>query len=153
MQSHPQLLAARANESAGIARARASRMSYLPTISISGGWSGYTQTILDENYLITQAEGEMVSARQSCESTNDLFARLANPHPARDCNRYVFTDADRQAILAVDGALRDPAIPRGRDRRPVHRLDRRRTPEVECQRAYEPTVSTQAHCRTAGRRN
>jgi outer membrane protein len=100
MQAHPQLIAARANESAGVARARSARMSYLPTISISGGWSGYTQTVLDENYLITQAEEGMVSARSSCEATNDLYARLANPLPARDCNRFVFTDADRQAILA-----------------------------------------------------
>jgi outer membrane protein len=102
LQNHPQMLAARANESAGRARLRSARLSYLPTISIGGGWSGYTQTVLDEDFLIAQAQQGAVSARASCLATNDLYSRLANPLPPRDCASIAFTDADRQEIVAAN---------------------------------------------------
>ncbi|MEX1182191.1 MAG: TolC family protein [Gemmatimonadota bacterium] len=103
MAEHPQLEAARAGEAAGRAGARAARMSYLPSLSISGGWSGYTQMTMDEDYLIGAAQGNAVSQIESCEWTNDLYARLANPLPPQDCSRFAFTDEDRQSILAGNG--------------------------------------------------
>ena len=100
MQSHPQLLAARAAESSGRAAARAARMSYLPTISVGGGWSGYTQQSRDESYLITQAQSSAQRSIDSCQRTNDLYSRLANPLPPQDCSALAFTEADRMAILS-----------------------------------------------------
>lgn len=100
MQSHPQLLAARAAESSGRAAARAARMSYLPTISVGGGWSGYTQQSRDESYLITQAQSSAQRSIDSCLRTNDLYSRLANPLPPQDCSALAFTEADRAAILS-----------------------------------------------------
>lgn len=99
MQSHPQLMAARAAESAGRASARAARMSYLPTITIGGGWSGYTQHTRNEGYLIAQGEQSALNRIESCNDRNDLYSRLANPLPAQDCAAFAFTDADRNAII------------------------------------------------------
>ncbi|HEX6307656.1 MAG TPA: TolC family protein [Longimicrobiales bacterium] len=99
LQSHPQLVAARASESAGRAAARAARMSYLPTITIGGGWSGFTQHTRNTSYLITQGQQSAQNRVQSCERTNDIYARLASPLPPEDCTRFAFTDADRAALL------------------------------------------------------
>ena len=102
MQSHPQLAAARAAESAGRAAARAARMSYLPTISVGGGWSGYTQHSMDEGYLINSAQTSAARNIASCERTNDLYSRLADPLPPQDCSELVFTEADRSRIVSAN---------------------------------------------------
>lgn len=99
MHGHPQLVAARAAESAGAAAARAARMQYLPTISLSGGWSGWTRMTRNEGYLIEQAEEAATNRVQGCQRTNDLYSRLAQPLPPEDCSRFVLTDANRAAIL------------------------------------------------------
>lgn len=100
MQQHPQLVSARAAESASRAAARAARMSYLPSISFAGGWSGDTRRAQDENFLLKQAEQQATNRVESCMHTNDLYSRLARPLPPVDCGRYAFTDATRDAILA-----------------------------------------------------
>jgi outer membrane protein len=102
MQQHPQLIAARAAESSGRAAARAARMSYLPTISIGGGWSGYTERSRDESYLINRAQSFAQNRIESCERTNDLFSRLADPLPPEDCSALAFTADDRAAILSAN---------------------------------------------------
>lgn len=100
LQQHPQLVAARAAESAGRAAARSARMQFLPTVSIGGGWNGSARTTRDTEYLIDQAEQQSENRIRSCEQTNDLYSRLANPLPASDCTRFAFTPTQRDAILA-----------------------------------------------------
>jgi outer membrane protein len=102
MRQHPQLNAARAAEASGRAAARAARMAYLPTISIGGGWSGFTQHTRDEGYLIGQAQSSAQNRIDSCQRTNDLYSRLANPLPPQDCSTLALTDADRAAILGAN---------------------------------------------------
>jgi outer membrane protein len=104
MQQHPQLLAARAAESAGRAAARAARMQFLPSVSIAGGWAGSARTTRDTDYLIDLAEQSAEGRTRSCEQTNDLYSRLANPLPASDCTRFAFTPAHRDAVLAANDA-------------------------------------------------
>lgn len=100
MQTHPQLVAARAAESSGRAAARAAKMSYLPTVQIGGGWSGYTRHTRSTGYLITEAEQSAQRSITNCERTNDLYSRLANPLPPTDCAaEFALTNADRAAIL------------------------------------------------------
>lgn len=96
---HPELVAARATESAGRAGLRAARMAYLPSLNINGGWSGYSQRTMDEDFLIGQAQDDLDNRMASCLATNDLYSRLANPLPPQDCSRFVLTEADRQSIL------------------------------------------------------
>lgn len=102
LQRHPQLVAARASESASRAAARSSRMQYLPTLSLNGGWSGYTRSTRNEQFLLNNAANNATNRIDSCERTNDLYSRLANPLPAEDCSRFVLTESDRQRILAAN---------------------------------------------------
>jgi len=98
---NPQVVAARANESASRANLRATRLSYLPSLNLSYGWSGFTQKTMDEDFLLTSAQEGSARAIQSCERQNDLYSRLANPIPAIDCQaQFAFTEADRAGILA-----------------------------------------------------
>jgi outer membrane protein TolC len=102
LASHPSVLAARAAEKAGKASAKAAKMQYLPSLSISGGYSGYTRATADENSLIENAEQSVLSQKASCESQNELNAHLATPLPGypKDCSVYVFTAEDRAAAVA-----------------------------------------------------
>lgn len=104
LQQHPGLIAARAAESAGRAAARAARMQYLPSVAISGGWSGYTRTTRNETYLLDQAEQASAQRVESCLATNDLYSRLAQPLPPQDCSRFAFDDASRARVLDLNRA-------------------------------------------------
>jgi outer membrane protein len=102
LQEHPQLMSARASEAASRAAARSARMSYLPSLSFSGGWVGTARTTRDEAYLLDQAEETSQSRIRACESTNDLYSRLAQPLPPQDCSRHVLTDEMRATVLAAN---------------------------------------------------
>jgi len=75
-------------------------MSYLPTLSVSGGWSGYTlKRGLSSSEIIDQTRAGIENQRLGCESNNKL-AELLN-EPLSDCSRYVFTpDIERRALAA-----------------------------------------------------
>jgi outer membrane protein len=102
MQQHPQLVSARAAENAGRAAARAARMAYLPTLSVAGGWSGITRMTRDTEYLVGQEEERADFRVRSCESTNDLYARLAQPLPPQNCSQYAMTNEMRAKVLAAN---------------------------------------------------
>lgn len=106
MASHPSTVAARANESAGVAAARASRMRYLPSLSIGGGWSGFTRRVGDESYVLQQAERRADQRVESCEFENALNERLTSPMPGytpADCAALAYSDAmGREALAAND---------------------------------------------------
>lgn len=105
MSRHPNLVALRAGERAARAGVRMAQSGYLPTLSFSAGWNGYTRASSDDRYLIDQARGQIQGARQECEFTNEIFSRLADPLPARDCSGLVFTPAMEQRILAENQAF------------------------------------------------
>jgi outer membrane protein len=102
MEQHPQLRSVRAAESASVAAARSARMNYLPTLSVGGGWSGTTRMTRDEAYLIDQAEESAQARVSSCEFSNDLYSRLAQPLPPQDCSRFDMTDEMRSNLLAAN---------------------------------------------------
>jgi outer membrane protein len=105
MAQHPQLVSARASEAAGRAAARSARMTYLPTLSIGGGWSGTTRMTRDEAYLVGQAEETALQRIRSCENTNELYSRLARPLPPQDCSRFAMTDEMRAGIRASNSVF------------------------------------------------
>jgi len=99
LSSHPQLASVRAAESAARASSRAAKMSYLPSLSIGGGWSGFVRKTGSDAYLLAQARSRAESSMENCEARNDLSSRLANPYPTEDCSLYAFTSADEAAVL------------------------------------------------------
>jgi outer membrane protein len=104
LRQHPQLQAARAAEASGRAAARSARMTYLPSIAVGGGWSGYTRSTRDESYLLGQAEQSAQGRMEDCQFWNRISAGLAQPLSERpqDCSRFTVTDETRARVLAAN---------------------------------------------------
>jgi outer membrane protein TolC len=96
--NHPILQAARASESASLASARAAKMAYLPTVSIGGGWNGFTREIGDRDMILSDLRSSIEGRRESCE-INNKFAALIN-EPLSDCTRHVYTQELEAAAIA-----------------------------------------------------
>jgi len=73
---------------------------YLPTMSISTGWSGFTREASSTDFQLAQAQSSVASTIAQCVRTNDLYSRLADPLPPVDCGQFVFTDEQRREILS-----------------------------------------------------
>lgn len=103
LRGHPQVIAARKSEDAAGAASRSAWSTYLPSINLFGGWSGFVRKAADTDFLIAQARGSAANNISSCERTNLISAGLSSPLPDRpvDCvSEFGFTSADETAILA-----------------------------------------------------
>jgi outer membrane protein len=89
LEGNPQLGAARASENASDVGVKMARTAYLPSLSLSAGFSGFARQAGNVNYLIDQARAQTESGRLQCMEQNDLFSRLANPLPPRDCSVFM----------------------------------------------------------------
>ncbi len=98
--NHPQLMAARAFESASLANARAAKMAYLPTLSLQAGWSGSAREIGDHNEIINGVKSSVENRREGC-LINNKFAALIN-EPLDDCSQFVFTPQLQADALAAN---------------------------------------------------
>lgn len=100
LQSNPGLASARSTEQAASVGVGSARSAYYPSMSISTGWSGFTQQASSTDLQVAQAEAQVANSVQQCNYTNELYSRLADPLPLMDCTQYQFTDAQRQAIVS-----------------------------------------------------
>jgi outer membrane protein len=98
MDRNPTLEATRRSSDAAVIGVKQARSSYFPSLSISTGWSGFTNEASNTDFQVLQAQAQVASQVAQCNATNDLYSRLARPLPASDCTRFAFTDAQRQAI-------------------------------------------------------
>lgn len=105
LEANPSLRATRESVDAASVGERIARSAYFPSLSLSAGISGFAREASDASFLVAQAQAGVAAQISSCERTNDLYSRLANPLPPLDCSRYVFTDADRQAIIDANDAF------------------------------------------------
>lgn len=76
------------------------RSSYYPSLNLSLGWSGFTRQASNTDFLVAQGQASAAGGFASCQNTNELYSRLADPLPPLDCSRFAFSDADRDAIIA-----------------------------------------------------
>jgi len=76
------------------------RSQYMPTLSLSTAWTGFSREASSTDLQIAQAQAQVQSRIAQCIQTNDLYSRLANPLPPSDCSRFTFTDAQRQQIVS-----------------------------------------------------
>jgi len=102
LERHPQLQAFVAQERARKADVRTARSAYFPRVTLSGTWSGFTQEIENENFLI---EGRLAQARrsiESCELFNRISQGLTQPLPdfPQDCSAFAVSDAELQSLVA-----------------------------------------------------
>lgn len=105
-QRNPDLEALRAREAAAYAGERAAKSSWLPTLSLSAGWSGFTQQFTNGAFLVDQARLNAESQLQSCQSQNlivaDVNTRLGPGQqiPPSNCAMFMFSDANAADIRA-----------------------------------------------------
>lgn len=100
MAANPSLESLRRGRDASDVEVDMARSAYLPSLSFSAGWSGFTRQASSTASLIAQSQAQVVSRIQQCQATNELYRRLADPLPTVDCSGIVFTDQDRARILA-----------------------------------------------------
>lgn len=105
---HPGLHALEEQEAAARWRARAQRTSYLPTIQLQAGWSGFTQQFTNVDPSITSAvrSDSLSSLRaiESCQEQNMIRQGLTTPLPPEDCSTFAFTEDDR---MGIEQTIRD----------------------------------------------
>ena len=98
LAGNPGVAASRARYDAANLGVGIAQTAYLPSFSLSTGWSGFTRQASSVDGQIAQAQAGVFAQRVQCETINDLYSRLSPPLPAQDCSTYQFTDADRLAI-------------------------------------------------------
>jgi len=93
---NPSLKALRARENAANWGVRAATSSYGPTLSLSAGWSGFSQKLSDVNPAIASARAGADSNFAACQYYNSAW--LNSGSPPLDCSLLAFTAAQEQAI-------------------------------------------------------
>ena len=106
LDANPQLLSARANERASETGIDMARSAYLPSLSLSAGFSGYTRQAANEGFLVAQARGQVESQRDNCQFLNAVSAGLSSPLPGRpaDCSAFSLTP-DQEARIRSENSV------------------------------------------------
>ena len=105
MDGHPQLRALRANRDAGESGVRAAKLTYLPSLSMQAGWSGFAREISDEGVILTDYRDQVALQAQNCQTINLLYARLNPPLPPEDCSGFVPDPAYEDRLLDQNDAF------------------------------------------------
>ena len=100
LERNPQLVGLKATMRTQEYSTRMARSAYFPTLSFSAGLSGFTRAASDPALLVAQAQSSSYGQIAQCDALNDLYRRLADPLPPQDCSAYLFTEAQRQAIVS-----------------------------------------------------
>lgn len=98
MDGNPTLRQRRSSTSAADVAVSSAWSQYLPSLTLSTGWSGFTREASNTDFQVAQAQAQVAGQIASCVQTNDLYSRLADPLPPIDCGRFAFTDAQVAAI-------------------------------------------------------
>ena len=96
-EQNPDLGALRAQESAAQANERASKSTWLPTLSLRAGWQGFTQQFTNSQFLIDQSALGAQTAIQQCEFADQFWLNpgLQSPVP---CAAFAITPEQEQQI-------------------------------------------------------
>jgi outer membrane protein len=95
---NPGLNAMRSRQIAANAGVKAERGQYFPTIGLSTGWGGQTNSLTDDNVVLSRATNGFLGARAGCFFEDSLRSAVAGM--ARlPCGAMTFTAADSTAAL------------------------------------------------------
>ncbi|HET7584069.1 MAG TPA: TolC family protein [Gemmatimonadaceae bacterium] len=98
-QRNPALEAVVARERVANLQVKQQKTSYLPTLSISTGWSGFAQELTNSDFAVQQGMLQAQASRASC-FLNDSIRSGAGLSPIGGCDAIVFTPADAAQIRA-----------------------------------------------------
>jgi outer membrane protein len=93
---NPALKALRAREGAAAWGVRAATSSYGPSLSVTAGWSGFTQQFTDVDPIIASQQYSFGQQKTACDEDNVI--RNNNGLPLRNCGLYVWGSQNEQAL-------------------------------------------------------
>lgn len=102
LAENPDLTASRASGEAADLNVGIARSAYLPSFSVSTGWSGFTRQASSTDGQVAQAMASAAAQKAQCQAINDLYSRLADPLPPQNCSGYEFSEADALAIAEAN---------------------------------------------------
>src|SRR2546421_4413199 len=95
-QQNPPLKALRAREGAAAWTVRAATSSYGPTLSLSAGWSGFTQQFTNVDPIIFSQQAAFASEYSQCQDNNTIRANAGLP--PNDCSAFIWSASNEQAL-------------------------------------------------------
>lgn len=106
MAGHPQLRALRAGADANGIAVRMARTQYLPSLSLSAGFTGYAQRATNPDAIIEMRQGQLDTSRESCLEMNQILENLTTPMP-KDCSaaNFQLSNADIARIRDDNSGL------------------------------------------------
>ncbi|HXQ29168.1 MAG TPA: TolC family protein [Gemmatimonadales bacterium] len=99
---NPALEALRARARAATWGVRAAAASYGPSLSLSAGWSGFTQKLSNLGPVLTSAQAQADTNIVACNYQNAAWLNAGQT--ALPCGALAFTSADSQAIRSQNSA-------------------------------------------------
>jgi outer membrane protein len=93
---NPALKALRARERAAAWGVRAATSSFGPSVSVSAGWSGFTQQFTDVEPIIFDQQTAFQSQYSACQDNNQI--RTNAGLSANDCGVYLWGASNEQAL-------------------------------------------------------
>jgi outer membrane protein len=95
-QDNPDVAVLEARAAAARSNEKSAKAQWLPTLSLSAGWSGFTQEFTNPDFLVASARNSALSSQAQCQYTNSAWLN-AGQSPL-DCSALALTPADEQAI-------------------------------------------------------
>lgn len=108
LRAHPSLASFEARADARGAALRQAQSSYLPSVSVSTGWSGNALEALNEEFIVNQAQSRAESTVERCRQFNALETGLPGGYPGwdlTDCDQFAFTPQMGQEALAANSVF------------------------------------------------
>ena len=95
-EQNPSLKALRAREGAAAWGVRAATSSYGPALSLSAGWSGFTQQFTNVDPIIFAGEAAFANQHAECQENNTI--RTSAGLAPNDCSGFVWGASNEQAV-------------------------------------------------------
>jgi len=95
-QQNPSLKALRAREGAAAWGVRAASSSYGPALSVSAGWSGFTQQFTNVDPIIFAQQAAFANQYTECQDNNTI--RTSSGLAPEDCSAFIWSSQNEQAV-------------------------------------------------------
>lgn len=95
-EQNPSLKALRAREGAAAWGVRAATSSYGPALSVSAGWSGFTQQFTNVDPIIFAGQAAFANQYTECQENNTI--RTSAGLSPNDCSAFIWGSSNEQAV-------------------------------------------------------
>ena len=96
VQQNPALKSLRAREGAAAWSQRAATSAYGPTVSLSAGWSGFTQQFTNIDPIRFNQQAAFASQHDECQDNNTIRANAGLP--PNNCSGFIWGATNEQAL-------------------------------------------------------